>query len=291
MAKATKRKASQSRRRPPVETVAQIEARVRREIANNPAATLPPGDSFPADPGQFAPFQLIRQREEDMAEDARNAIDRWLGEAAQIFSPLTAEQLAEAGYQSIPFRIGQPNGEMFVGIAEAESANPGQFAPFQDFMEWFTSEQQAHLRASALPSPPPPWPVATDDFDLRRATDRLKEDGNPLGEILERLPIQPSKDDPPGELLRCIGGPLNGQAFTIHAFKPTHATGAPPPWDTHDYVAKSASWNGLTLRWYEWQERPERFAFNTTEGMIEQSTPRAAINAQMVDWAHASRGG
>lgn len=136
----------------------------------------------------------------------------------------------------------------------------GFYAPFQDFTAW---------HAERNPPPAYPMPPEYDDASLLVDCDRLAEIGSPLVEVLRRLPvpltINPEKARQMGidatslsrmvrgvyHRLRCINGPENnalhmpGDAY--------HATMPATP--AHHYVEHTATWNGLTLRWYEWEPR------------------------------------
>ena len=106
------------------------------------------------------------------------------------------------------------------------------------------------------PTPAPaPWPHDVDNADILQSIDVLLEHNasNPLAPILARLPIAEPEGD---QTIRFIGGPR----ATERCRRPLNNQEA-RDWGlyigdpTHHYVEKSATWNGLTLRWYEWEDR------------------------------------
>lgn len=141
------------------------------------------------------------------------------------------------------------------------------FAP-ADLRE--SGEMSVNMRFDPIPKP---WPHDVDNADLMQSVDDLLAacQNNPLAPILMRLPIL--KPRQVGEVvnplvkdawLRCIGGPLATKLVPTIP-QPVYAMDDAdyPEAATHHYVEKAATWNGLSLRWHEWEQRPASFPART----------------------------
>lgn len=142
------------------------------------------------------------------------------------------------------------------------SAITGVTPTFQDFLE-FERDQEARRRierARQEAVPPPAWPHDVDNADILMSIDVLlaHNGSNPLAAILARLPVEHRNGEWVSNRpsLRCIGGPRATQL--VPADLQAVWSGRDDSDPTHHYVEKSATWNGLTLRWYEWEKRPTR---------------------------------
>lgn len=142
----------------------------------------------------------------------------------------------------LPVRFEHPDpNQVLVGLTEAGPTE--RFVGFVGERFWM-----------GTPKPPLPDLPPGDDGALLAAADWLEEMGQvEVADALRKLPPA-GADEAAGRAcppLRCIGGP--------HHMKPSGFAGW-QKWtasETHFYAEKSATWRGLTLRWYEWEERPK----------------------------------